>query len=439
MKTELKKLERGQVELTIELTTEEYQPFLETAAKKISEKIKIHGFRPGKASFEIIKQKIGEGEIWQEAMEPAVQKTFLKALAGQKLITIGSPQIDVIKLAPGNPVVYKATISLLPQVELADYEKIKVSKVPIEIKEELINKAILDIQKMHAKETSVDRQAKIGDKVDIDFETFLDKIPIDNGKQQKFPLVLGEKTFIPGFEEELIGLGKEETKTFQLKFPENYHQKSLAGKLVDFKVKMNAVYNLELPEFNDNFAKTLGQFNNAEEIRNQIKENLTTEAKGKENQRLEEEIIDKIIAQSKFDDIPDILINSEAKKMIEELEHNLSHQGLKFEDYLTHLKKNREDLILDLVPQAIKRVKSALVIRKIREKENLEITEAEIETEIQKTLTDYENDEKIAETLKQQAYRDYLKNILAARKVIEHLKSVMVNPAPFGQKGNSFK
>jgi trigger factor len=426
MKIEVKNLDKGLVELTIELTVDEYQPFLEQAAKKISVDTKVPGFRPGKANFELIKQKVGENEIWQKALEPAVQKTFLQALDQEKLITVGSPQIDVVKLAPDNPVIYKATVSLLPKVELGDYSKMKVNKKPVEVKDEQFKKAMSNVQKMHAKQTLVDRQAQKGDKVEIDFETFLDKVPIDQGQQKKFPIVIGEGTFIPGFEDQLIGLSKDETKEFQLEFPKNYHQKNMAGRLADFKVKMNAVYSMELPELNDDFAKSLGNFKTIKEIEDKIKDNLKTEAERKENQRLEEEIIDKIIDQSKFDEIPDLLIDSETKKMVQELEQNLVNQGLKFEDYLNHLKKKREDLFLDFVPQGIKRIKSALTIRKIREKENIKVDDKEIEAEIEKIKTMYAGNPEIEKNLNQPAYRDYLQNILAARKVIEHLKSVMV-------------
>jgi trigger factor len=200
----------------------------------------------------------------------------------------------------------------------------------------------------------------------------------------------------------------------------------LAGRLVDFKVKVNEVYNMELPELNDEFAKGLGNFATIKDVEEQIRKNILTEAESKESLRQEEEILDKIIEQSKFDDIADVLVDSEAKKMLEELEHNLSHQGLKIEDYLMHLKKTREELLLDFVPQAIKRVKSALVIRKVAETENIKASGDEIDMEVQKTLAEYGDETKVAETLKQPAYRDYLKNILTARKVIDYLKSVMV-------------
>jgi len=425
MKIESKKLERGQVELTIELTVDEYQPFLKTAAQIISQTTKIPGWRPGKASFEIVKQRVGETKIWQEALELAVRKTLIQAIDQEKLITIGSPKVDIIKLAPGNPVIYKTTLSLIPSIKLADYSKIKVKTNPVTVKEKEIKKSLDNLGKSRAKQILVNRKSKEGDKIEIDFESSLDKIPIENGNQKKFPLVIGEKTFIPGFEEQLIGLKKDQTKEFQLKFPENYHQKNLAGKLVDFKIKVLAVYQMELPELNDEFAKSLGEFKSLEELKNRITNDLEARTKTKENQRVEEEIIDKIIEQSQFEDIPDLLINNETQKMIEELEHNLGHQGLKFDDYLNHLKKKREDLLLDFMPQAIKRVKSALALREITKKENIAVNDQEIEEEIKQTLQVYGNDPEVEKQLRTTDYKNYLQNILTGRKTLDHLKSIM--------------
>ncbi|OGY43023.1 MAG: trigger factor [Candidatus Buchananbacteria bacterium RIFCSPHIGHO2_01_FULL_39_14] len=426
MKIDFKKLPRGQAEITIELAPNEYQPFLEQAAKQISETTKISGFRPGKANFEIIKQKVGLAEIWEKAIEPAVKKTLFKAINDNHLITIGSPQIEIIKLAPDNPVIYQAKISLLPEVELGDYQQIKVARKKIEVSEQEVQKALTNLQKMRAKEILVDRPAKSGDKVEIDFETFLDKIPVSQGKQQKFPLVIGENAFIPGFEDQLIGLTKNQTKEFSLKFPENYHQKNLAGRLVDFKVKLNAVYQLDLPELNDELAKSFGTSKTMAEFKNEIRQKLQTEAESRQARETENELIDKIIEQSKFTDIPDFLVDSETKKMVDELEYNLTAQGLKFEDYLNHLKKSRADLLLDLAPQAMKRVKSALVLRRVGKDKNIEVSNQEIDLEIKNTLAAYVGNSEIEKNLQQPAYRDYLKNVIASRKVLDYIKSVTV-------------
>jgi len=426
MNIEVKSLPRAQAEVTIELSVEEYQPFLEQAAKQISEHVKIPGFRPGKAGLDIVKAKVGENEIWTEAFEPAVKKTLFTALMEKKLDTVGQPQIDVIKMAPGNPVAYKATVSLFPSVKLAEYQTLSVAKKPIEIKEEKIDFTLKDLQKMRAKEVLVNREVQKGDKVEINFETFMEKVPIENGQHQKYPIIIGDGQFIPGFEDQLISMKKDDEKTFPLKFPENYPQKNLAGKEVDFKVKMLAVYSRELPELNDEFAVSLGQFKTLTEAKEKIKENLVHEAEHEAHHQLEEAIVDVLIEKSDFGDVPDLLINSEAKKMVEELQQNVQMQGLPFEDYLTHLKKTREDLLLEFAPQALKRVKGALVMREVAQAEKIEVNDKEVETEIANMIGYYGNDPEMEKKFKTPAYLDYTKNILASRKTMAKLEELMV-------------
>lgn len=426
MKIDTKKIDRGRIELTIELSPAEYEPFLRRAAETISQQTSIPGFRPGKASFDVVAQRVGAAKLWEEALEPAIRRTLVQALAQEKLVTVGAPKVEVTKLAPGNPVVYQATLGLLPAVTLADYKSIKVKAQPVTVSDEVVKKSLNDLQKMHATEVLVKRPAKNGDKVEIDFALFQDNIPVDKGGQTKLPLVIGEGTFIPGFEDQLIGLAADQTKEFTLTFPANYGQKQLAGKPGDFKVTMRSVYELTLPKLDDEFAKMLGGFKTMAELETKVRENLKTEAEHKEQQRLEEAMFDQLLGKSSFEDIPDILIDSEAKKMLEELEHNLEHQGLKFDDYLNHLKKTRADLLLDFAPQAIRRVKSALASRAIAEKENLLATEAEINGEVTKTLDAYGHDPEIKKQIETSDYRAYIGNVLTGRKVIEHLRSIMV-------------
>ncbi len=200
--------------------------------------------------------------------------------------------------------------------------------------------------------------------------------------------------------------------------------------MADFKVKLNAVYNLELPALDDNFAKSLGQFQTIKDLAEGVKNKLINDAEFQENQRLEEEIIDAIIAQSKFDDIPDILIGTEAKKMLEELEQSIRQNGLKFEDYLNHLKKTQDELMLDFVPQAIKRVKGALILRQAGEQGSIKATEEDIAEEIKQTKVLYQNNPEINKQIDSPAYQQYLKNILTGRKTMEYLKSIMVRWKP---------
>lgn len=426
MKVDVKKIERGQVEITIELTEEEYRPHLEAVAKKISENTKIDGFRPGKASYDLIEKKVGKNEVWQQAIEGAVNKTFIQAIEQEKLITVGSPNIEVIKLAPDNPVIYKAVVAILPTVQLGDLSKIKVDKKDVTVDQITLERSLENLRKMRAKEVLVDRKSKDGDKLEINFETFMDKVPIDNGKQDKFLLVLGEKTFIPGFEENIVGLGKDDEKKFKLTFPKEYHQKNLAGREADFKVKVNAVYDMQLPQLNDALAQSVGDFKTVKDLEEQLRKNLQEEADHKEDHRIEESIIDQVIKNSTFDEVPDILISSEAKKMVEELEQNVSRQGIKFDDYLLQIKKTKADLLLDFTPQAINRVKSAVALRKIGQDAKIDVTEDDVQAEIKKTLMHYSDHPEAEKQLNIPEYRNYLKNIIASRKIIEHLKEIVV-------------
>ena len=426
MDVTVKKLDRGQAEIKVTLTVDEYQPFLTTAAKNISQGVDIPGFRRGKATLEAVTNQVGNNQVWQEAIEPAVQKTLGKAIDQEQLTTVGSPHIDILKLAVDNDVEYKATVNLLPSVELPDLTTVSVAAKPVAVASEKIEKALTDLQKMRASEAAVSRAAKVGDKVVIDFDSFLDRVAVENGGGKKFPLVIGEHTFIPGFEDELIGLTPGQSKKFTLTFPKNYHAKNLAGKPVDFQVTLHEVFEITLPELTDQFAQGLGEFKTVHELRDKMKENLTAEEQAKQQQATEEELLEKIIEKSKIGDVPDMLVDSETKKMLEELEHSLSHQGVQLTDYLIHLKKSREELLLDFVPQAIKRIKSALILREVTKQQQIEVTNDDIETEVKKMLAAHRGHDEAQHQATDPAFRAYVRNVLASRKVIDYLKSIIV-------------
>lgn len=427
----VKNLPRGQAEIKIELTVKEFEPFLKKAAAEISKTVEISGFRPGKADYQVVKNQVGEEKIFQEALEPAIRSTLVEIIKKELLETIGSPKIDIEKsIMPSQAItatdtilVYKATVNLLPKVRLVDYKNIEVKRMPIKVSEDDIEKTILNLRKIEHSEILVNRPAETGDKLEIDFEAFLKEVSLENGQQKKFPIILGEGTFIPEFEKNLIGLKAGEEKEFEIKMPQNYHQKNLANKFVEFKVKILTVYEVKLPDLNDNFARSLG-FKNLQELKNKIKENLTNNTEFKEEQRLEGKILDKIVENSQFDDICDLLINTEAKKMMQELKTNISRQGLNFDDYLKTLGKSREEVLLGFVPEAVKRVKVVIAIREISQKENIDISEEDLNKEIKEALKVHKNNPEIQKNLKTDDYRYYLKNILTSRKVIEFLKRV---------------
>jgi len=421
------KLPKSQLEITIELSVEELEPYLKKAIEKISNEKKIEGFRPGKVPYEILKQRFGEMTIYGQAADLAIPEKLWEAVKDDRLEIVAQPQIEIIKLAPDNPFVFKAILTLLPETtKLADYRGIKIKRKEIKIEEKQIDELLKELQSLRAKEVLEDKPVEKGDKVEVNYDISIDRVALENGLVRKHPIIIGESHLIPGFEEQLLGMKREETKEFKLTFPKEHYQKNLAGREVNFKVKVGNVYKRELPEINDEFAKSLGRFSDLQGLKNQLRQNLIDEASLKEEQKIEIEILNQIINNSRFEDIPDVLINSEAHKMLQELEGGVESQGVKFDDYLRSLKKTADQLLLDFAPQALKRVKSALVIKEIAKRENIQINKEEVDAEIEKTLQLYPADTTTQEKIRSPGYREYLKEVLINRKVIEFLKSLII-------------
>jgi trigger factor len=348
---------------------------------------------------------------------------------------LGSPNIDFIKLAPDNDFTYKAVVALIPKIKLCDWKKIKITENEVIIDDKQIEKTLQELQSARAQEVLEDKEIAQGDKVEIDFDVFRDNVSIEGGEQKKYPLIIGSEHFIPGFEENLIGLKTNGKKEFELSFPKEYHNKNLAGKPAKFKVKVLAVYKRTLPELNDEFASSLGQ-ESFDKLKEQIKHNLEHESHHKEEEKVEIELLDKIIDKSEFDDMPDSLLSAESAKMVQELEQNIAKQGIKFEDYLLHLNKTPEQLTLDFVPQAIKRVKGALVSRQVYFDEKIDIPEAEIDQEIEQAKKMYQNNPELIKNLDTPQYREYVKNMVGNRKVMDLLKTTCVER---NKKNNEIK
>jgi len=232
---------------------------------------------------------------------------------------------------------------------------------------------------------------------------------------------LGDGSFVPGFEERIIGMKEGETREFTLTFPKEYHQKDMAGKPVEFKVKVNSVFEIEKPELNDKFAKTIGKFEKLDDLKKQIEENIKREKRDKEHQRWELSMIDEIIAKSTFGELPQMMIDAELDKMMHELEHNVTEQGMKFDDYLTSIKKSTDDLKKEFEPRAEKRVKAALIMRKIVKEEKITVDDKEIDSEVNIGKERYKEDKDVLKKIDSDEYRDYLRTVLSGKKVFKLL------------------
>lgn len=409
------------IELKVEILPEEMKPYIDKAVQRISKEVKVDGFRPGKVPYDILKSKVGEMEIYQEATRDAVDDTLPKAIKREQIDFVGQPQINLDKIAPENPFVYTVTLALLPTVDLKGYTKVSVKKEEVKIDEDKVKRTLDDLRKMRATQKPVEREAKTGDQVNVDFTVTLAGVPVEGGQGTNTPVTIGNNDFIPGFEEQLVGLKAEAKKQFTLTFPENYPAKHLAGKECQFDVTVKSVNEVVLPEFNDEFAKSL-QFETAKELEEQIRQNVGRELEEKADRDFENKVIEAIIDQAEFDPIPAIMVEDEISRMLMEMKQDLQQQGAKFEDYLSHIKKTEAELRESWKEQGEKRVKGALVLKAAGEAEKVVVDEKEIEAEVEKYKTVYKDSPEELKQIDSFEFRSYSRSMIRNRKVVQRLK-----------------
>jgi trigger factor len=423
MQVTKKDLEKSQIELTIEMSVEDFAPYIEKGAVKLAEKVKIEGFRPGKAPLEILKQKVGEMAILEEAAHVAIHKTIDDILEKNTMerMAVGQPKVEITKLAPGNPFEYKVITAVMPTVALGKYKDLKIKPAEAKVEEVDIVKTLNELQEMRVKEVISEDGVADTDKVLVDIEMFMDKVPVDGGQTKDLAVVIGKNYFVGGFDKELLGAKTGEEREFALPFPDNHHQQNLAGKMVDFKVKITAVYKRELPEINDEFAVGF-RFKDLTDLKKTLSENILADRKHQAENKAEIEMLDKIVSDTKFGDLPEQMVESETHYMMHEIEDDIARQGGKMEDYLQHIGKTRNELVMDLLPNAVKRVKSALVMKEIGLVEKLEASEKEIDDKINELKETHKDNKDLEKMVNDRGYRRYVGNILQNGKVITKLK-----------------
>jgi trigger factor len=390
MKTEIKKLPKSQIEILFEVSAEEFQKFIEKAIFELGKDLEVEGFRKGKVPKEILKKEIPQEKIFNKAMEMAVRENYFRAVLdtridGYPIEPISKPEIEILPSKEG--LFFKATFSILPEIILPDYKKIatEVKRKEIFVEEKEIEESLRYLQKSRAKFIFENRPAKKGDFVEIEFQS----PQVENGLKRKDNFILGEGHFVFGFEEKLEEMAPGQEKDFSLKFPENYFQKNLAGKLIDFKVRMISVQKMELPEINNQFAKSLGRFENLENLKKSISQGIKIEKENHESQRIRGEILEKINKETKAE-IPEVLVETEKRRMLEDLK-NLVSERLKitFEEYLTKIQKTEKELLDSFSAEAEKKVKIALILREISKREKIEVSEEEMKIAINEFLKNY--------------------------------------------------
>ena len=420
-------LKKKEILLEVEIPYEEITPFMEKTAKKINDTLKVDGFRSGSIPFDIVKKQVGEMNLLQYSMEDIIDKSLHEVLIKEGLKLFITPKIDVDKLAPNNPIVYKVTIYLLPEITLNAWEKISIKEDKPKITAKDIDASLKVVLESMVKDKKIDRKSKEGDKIILDFDVFIDKVLIENGSAKNYELITGTNSMIPGFEENVIGLKTGEEKTFNLDFPKNYPHKPIAGKTAEFKVKIINVLERIFPEVNNELAKQL-KFKTVDELKNAIKTNLEKEKEKEIEIKTANEIFEALLKKAKFDLIHEVFIDQELKKMLAELKHNIEQQGGKYDDYLIHIKKTEEDLNKEMKGDAEKRFQTSLIIKEISEKNKITIEEKDIETEITNYFARFgqPNKEEQEKLEKNKKFKNYIEQTLLNKKVIEFIKEKII-------------
>ncbi|OGY89425.1 MAG: trigger factor [Candidatus Komeilibacteria bacterium RIFCSPHIGHO2_01_FULL_52_14] len=425
MKTSVANKGNGEVTLTVELEAGEFSPYLARAATKLAQKTTIPGFRVGKAPIDIVKQRVGESALYEAAAEEAATIALSQALTKQTFSVFGKPVVRVEKLAPGNPFVFTAEVAVVPDVSLNKWEAIRIMHMPITVHEEDIEKLVEELRGMQAKEVLADRAARDGDKLEINFTVTRDGAPIEGGAGKKFSVVLGSKSMIPGFEAQLTGMKAGGVKDFELTFPTPYVEERLAGKQAQFHVEVIGVYDRMLPEKNDEWAQVVHGGTYAA-LLDRIRENLQSEKELAEVHRIENEVLDRILAQATIGDIPKRMTEVEVDKMLIELQDDVEGRGMEWEKYLQSIKKTLPELRAGFQEQAKRRVRAALVIREFSKLLAIQATAEEIAAEIARQKERYSDDTKLAESFSSKDFERYVGTIITNRKVMEALVGRLV-------------
>lgn len=421
MKTKLKNISDVKVELTISLGTEELKAAEQVALTKLAKEVKIEGFRKGKAPLELVAAQVDQTILGQETLENALSKAVAEAFLKEDIKAIDRPEVDVKKFIPGTELEFTATTEIMPKVELGDYKNLKVKKDTVEVSKEEVSETIDRILKNFAEKKKVDRKSKDGDEVIIDFLGKKDGVAFDGGKAEKFPLELGSKSFIPGFEEGLIGKKAGDEISLDLEFPKDYHAKDLAGAKVVFEVKIHEVRENALPEINEEFLSKLGEFKTKEEFEKQIEEDLKIQKQAESDEKFKDKLVKKLAEVSKVP-VPEILLEDQKQSIELDMQQNLMYSGLSLEDYLERMGKTREEwLEKDVKEAAEMRVKSGLALAELSKVEKVESSLEELDTRIAQLKEQYGNSKEIAKQLSSDDVRRNLANQILTEKTIDLL------------------
>ena len=418
MSLQVEKLEKNMAKLTIEVSAEDLDKAMEKAYQKQKSRISLPGFRKGKAPRKMIESMYGKGVFMEDAVNSLVPQEYTKALGECDLEIVSQPEINVTQMEPGKALIFTADVAVKPEVTLGDYKGVEVPKSEIAVTDEEVDAEVKKEQDKNSRTVVVeDRAAANGDITTIDFEGFVDGVAFDGGKGSDYALTLGSGTFIPGFEDQLVGANTGDHVEVKVTFPEEYQAKELAGKEAVFQCDVKKIETKEVPELDDEFAKDVSEFDTLAEYKEDVKKKLTEKKEKEARTAKENAAVDKAIENAQMD-IPELMTKTECRQMMDDFSRRMQQQGLSMEQYFQFTGQSMDKMMEDMKPQALKRIQTRLVLEKVAEAENIQPSEEEITEEIQKMADAYKMEaDKIREAIGESGL-EQMKKDMAVQKAV---------------------
>ena len=418
MSLQVEKLEKNMAKLTIEVSAEDLDKAMEKAYQKQKSRISLPGFRKGKAPRKMIESMYGKGVFMEDAVNSLVPQEYTKALGECDLEIVSQPEINVTQMEPGKALIFTADVAVKPEVTLGDYKGVEVPKSEIAVTDEEVDAEVKKEQDKNARTVAVeDRAAANGDIITIDFEGFVDGVAFEGGKGTDYALTLGSGTFIPGFEDQLVGANTGDHVEVKVTFPEEYQAKELAGKEAVFQCDVKKIETKEVPELDDEFAKDVSEFDTLAEYKEDVKKKLTEKKEKEARTAKENAAVDKAIENAQMD-IPELMTKTECRQMMDDFSRRMQQQGLSMEQYFQFTGQSMDKMMEDMKPQALKRIQTRLVLEKVAEAENIQPSEEEITEEIQKMADAYKMEaDKIREAIGESGL-EQMKKDMAVQKAV---------------------
>ena len=419
----VEKLEGSMAKLIIDVPAEEFDAACEKAYQKNKKRISVPGFRAGKVPKQMIEKMYGKEVFYEDAANIIIPDAYEKVYdeASKELDIVSAPKIDVVEMEAGKPFVFSAEVALKPEIKLGKYKGVEVEKADVEVSEDEINEAIEKERQNAARIVSVDRAVENGDTVTIDFEGFVDGVAFEGGKGENYNLEIGSHSFIDTFEDQIIGKNKDEEFDVNVTFPENYQAENLAGKPALFKVKIHEIKEKQLADLDDDFASDVSSYDTFAEYKESVKKNLSDKKADDADKKKEDEAINAIIEDSEIE-IPEMMLATTQREMLDEFAQRLQYQGMNIEQYFKYTGSNAEMMMEQIKPQAEQKIKTQLVLEAIVKAENIEVTEDDVNAEIKKVAENYKMEEDKVREIVVGDREDLFKKDIAKQKALDFVR-----------------